>query len=256
LHNAAQSGHLTIVKLLFISGADVNIQNSDHKTALDVARDDGRLDVERLLVKWMGGVDSQDCLNLILFDPLSEDAFPNAEQSSAGQGDDTNVTDGRISLHTASAEGDLEIMQSLLDGGANVDDRDAFHRTALLVASGDGKFEVAQLLVRYEADVNSTDGVGWTPLHAASRDGHFDIVHLLLDHGTDVNAKKVDRWTALHLASYFNFFDIAKALVERGANAHERNDEGRTPFQLAEMRRNQEIMRLLSEYSARGVVDH
>jgi ankyrin repeat protein len=79
---------------------------------------------------------------------------------------------------------------------------------------------------------------------------------LLLDHGADVDAKREDQWTALHDASYFGYFDIVKALLERGANVDERNDEGRTPFQLAGMRGEQEIMRLLSEYRARGEVEY
>jgi ankyrin repeat protein len=84
-------------------------------------------------------------------------------------------------------------VQSLLDDGADVNDRDEFHQTALLMASWEKKFEVVQLLIKYRAD-----GVGWTPPQVASQCGHSEIVHVLLDHGADVDAKKMDGWTALH----------------------------------------------------------
>jgi ankyrin repeat protein len=75
---------------------------------------------------------------------------------------------------------------AILEGGGDVNDRDAFHRTALLLSSRTGKFQVTQLLIKCEAEVNCTDGVGWTPLHVATFGGHINIVHMLLDHGADV----------------------------------------------------------------------
>jgi ankyrin repeat protein len=70
LRNAVKNGHLHIVTLLLDSGADVSIQNRNQKTPLDVARDNERLDAERLLKEWMRGVDSQDRINPTL---LSDD---------------------------------------------------------------------------------------------------------------------------------------------------------------------------------------
>jgi ankyrin repeat protein len=67
------------------------------------------------------------------------------------------------SLHSASSDGNLKFVQSLLDGGVDVDDRDADHATALHIASREGKSEVALLLIKYKTDVNTQNGLGETP---------------------------------------------------------------------------------------------
>jgi ankyrin repeat protein len=149
LHKAAQSGRLDIVRLLLDSGADVNSRNIKHMTPLDVARDHERPNVERLLVKWREGMDPQDRANLLmtLMDTSPQDSFPDVEPPSVRHGEDTYIPDGGTLLHTASAEGNLKIVRSLLDSGADVNDRDAFHWTALLAASVGGNFKVVRLLV-------------------------------------------------------------------------------------------------------------
>jgi ankyrin repeat protein len=251
LHHAAESD---IVVLLLNSSAVVNIRDCNQKVPLDVARDNEKLDAEKLLVEWKGATDSRYHISQTLLNSSSQDTLPNAAESPLGHGEDTSIPVGKTSLHTASAEGNVEIVLSiLLDGHADVNDRNEFHQTALLMASRENKFEVAQLLIKYGADVNFPDGVGWTPLQVASQCGHSEIVRVLLDHGADVNAKKMDDWTALHLAASLDYFDIVKALLERGADVHEQNDRGQTPFQLAEMFGHQEITRLLLVYGAHGV---
>ena len=53
----------------------------------------------------------------------------------------------------------------------DVNDRDAFDRTALTLASRNGK-SVAQLLIKYGAEVNCPDGVGWSLLQLVTFGGH------------------------------------------------------------------------------------
>lgn len=82
------------------------------------------------------------------------------------------VPDWITLLHTALIEGEIEIVRSLLEGGGDVNDRDAFHRTALTLASRNGKSQVAQLLIKYEVEVNCPDGVAWSLLQLATFGGH------------------------------------------------------------------------------------
>jgi len=112
LHKAVQTGYLNIVTLLCKSGADVNIRNSNDKTPFDLALEDGRLDVARFLVESMGGMDA----DLTLLDSASQKSLPNFGQQSLGR----LKADEKTSLHSASKERNLEVVQSLLDSGADV----------------------------------------------------------------------------------------------------------------------------------------
>jgi ankyrin repeat protein len=80
-------------------------------------------------------------------------------------------------------------VEIFLEGGVDINVRNADEETPLDLASGYGNFEVARFLIEHGADVNCCDKRGWTPLHIAARNGHLDIVQLLLDHGLGVQVQ-------------------------------------------------------------------
>jgi ankyrin repeat protein len=55
-------------------------------------------------------------------------------------------------------------------------------------AASKGNEDVVQLLLERGADINAEDHRGWTALHAAAVNGHVDVVRLLLERGADVLA--------------------------------------------------------------------
>ncbi len=220
LHRAAQGGFLDTVKLLAMSGADLIIHDSNDMTPLDLAINNDRLDVARYLADRMGSADAQNrIINLASGHTASQNSLPGVGMPSFGHGIDPNIPyEMRPSLHAASMTGQLEIVRSLLESGADVNERDKDFGTSLLSASQEGRLEVVQLLIEFGADVNTPDRIGWTPLQIASRHGHIDVIRLLLNHGAHVNAKKQNQWTPLHLAMLSNaesFFEIVEALLQR-----------------------------------------
>jgi len=259
---AAQSGHFNVVVLLLKSGANLNIRNSDEKTAFELAHDVLERLVEANLPRAVTSIrpamgslgEERTGRDLKPLGTSSQGSEPDTAQRPSLGPDEGAIPDrGRTSLCSASEEGDLETVRSLLDGGVDVNERDAFQSTALLLATSRGKFEVARLLIEYGADVNSHNKMGVTPLFPATEENHFDMVSLLLDHGADVNAKDQEQLTALHFASYHGYIEIAQALVQRGAHVHVRNVEGWTPSRMAQRNGYREIVELLSEYSAQEV---
>lgn len=60
---------------------------------------------------------------------------------------------------------------------------------ALQVASYRGNLDIVQLLLDNGADVNAQGGDYGNALEAASKQGHLNIVRLLLDNEADVNAQ-------------------------------------------------------------------
>jgi len=79
----------------------------------------------------------------------------------------------------------------LLEKGADInktggDDGD----TPLMLASSilsDNTFDVMQLLLDNGADIDSANKHGWTALHYACNKGDVDAVRLLLDNGAEIN---------------------------------------------------------------------
>src|ERR1700742_5001133 len=123
LHKAAQRGYLDIVKLLLNSGADVNIRDSNDANALDMARQCGSVDVAKFLAERMGANDSHFFNNLAHLDSALQEPLPKATQPSIGVEGCENRRYKGTSLHTASEEGDVEAVRSLLGGGADINER-------------------------------------------------------------------------------------------------------------------------------------
>ncbi len=84
-------------------------------------------------------------------------------------------------LHVAVRSGDADRVKALLDGGANVNERDSLGGTALHDASWAGDLKMAEMLLARGADPNlpHLEG-GSTPLHYAVITNHPEVVELLL----------------------------------------------------------------------------
>ena len=162
-----------------------------------------------------------------------------------------------VALIAESAVGRLEIVQLLLDNGADVNaDDDGV--TALWNASAAGHFEIVQLLLDNGANVNA-NGDRYnciTALIAASKEGHLEIVQLLLDNGADVNFNRNDV-TALVAASENGYLEIVQLLLDKGANVDIANPDyhGVTALVAASKEGHTEVVRLLLDYGANPNVD-
>ncbi|KAK2933578.1 Ankyrin repeat [Fusarium oxysporum f. sp. vasinfectum] len=92
-------------------------------------------------------------------------------------------------LQAASYNGNREVVQPLLDKGADVNTQGGKYGNALQAASSKGNRDVVQLLLNKGADVNAWGGQYGNALQAASYNGNREVIQLLLDKGADVNAR-------------------------------------------------------------------
>ncbi|NXF85101.1 PP12C phosphatase, partial [Eubucco bourcierii] len=95
-------------------------------------------------------------------------------------------------------------------GGANADGISALHQACI-----DENMEVVQFLVESGADVNQADNEGWTPLHVAASCGHRHIAQYLLEHGADVAAVSSDGELPLEVAEDEALEQLLRGEVER-----------------------------------------
>lgn len=84
---------------------------------------------------------------------------------------------------------------------------------ALHSAANDGYLEIIQLLIDNGADVNKPAGNGAVALHAAVSSGHVEIVKFLIAHGADVNKADNYRYTPIHTAIIQNKIEVMKLLL-------------------------------------------
>ncbi|PHZ12613.1 ankyrin, partial [Rhizopus microsporus ATCC 52813] len=93
---------------------------------------------------------------------------------------------------------------------------------------------MVQTLLDLGADPNEKDYAGWTPLHEAALRGQIDVIKLLIKHGADVNARGGEELdTPLHDATENNHCDVVELLLENGANPFAKNASNLEPLDIA-----------------------
>jgi len=98
-------------------------------------------------------------------------------------------------LHAAIRKGNKELVELLINKGADVNGRDLRGNTPLMTtlwsetSDMNIKREMAELLINKGAKVNAKDANGWTPLHNAVNKGNKIMVELFIAKGADVNAR-------------------------------------------------------------------
>ena len=111
-----------------------------------------------------------------------------------------------------------DIIQLLLDYGA--DPIKQCHRgsTRLYRAASEGEINIAKLLLDRGADLKTTFSYGESLLHAAAMSGNLEMVQLLLDIGADPNKTRIDGMTPLHKAVNNEHIGTVILLLDRGAD--------------------------------------
>ena len=141
-------------------------------------------------------------------------------------------------IHSASREGHIEVVRSLLKCGVDVDARGIVGTSPLHRASIEGYRDIVQCLLDHGADPNLQDDDCWTPLTYAAYAGHSEIVRMLLEHNANIDTSDEDGLTPLH-SLISNRYSISKVdprvvrlLLEHGANPNARDKKRRTPLHL------------------------
>ena len=236
---AVERDHADIVKLLVEAGADVNVRRKDNygDTALIQAVEDRGYNIVKQLLAAPNidvnmkskGIERYSWSKNREFSALVaavRNNKPDIVELLLDNGADVNTKDGKhiTVLDSAAANGYTDVVELLLDKGARVNKKSGIRgSTALISAAVEGYPAIVKLLIDAGADVNAQNGIGFTALMFAIRNGHIDIVkQLLAAPGIDVNVQDEDDKTALDWAAESNDAVIVDLLTEAQKRAAER----------------------------------
>jgi hypothetical protein len=166
-------------------------------------------------------------------------------------GEGPNVKDkgygGNTPLHAAVENGNVEMVQVLLNAGAKINAKNYEKQTPLMMLDEDAKPELVNLLLRYRAKITSVDKEGNTPLMHVAAYGNEEVLQALVTAGSNVNAINKKGKTALMFAAENNEFENVKILLGSGANANARNRDRESALDLTS---DSEVKQWLISYGA------
>ena len=128
-------------------------------------------------------------------------------------------------IHDAAKTGDLAGVQAELDKGVDVDEDDSswgsWGETPLQLAARYSHNEIVELLIDNGADVNAKDVNGNTPLHLAALFGRKEVIELLIANGAAVNVKGGNLGgMPLHHAAFEGHKEIVELLLAKSADVN------------------------------------
>ena len=133
----------------------------------------------------------------------------------------SNMQSGKQSSSTLIMNNDIESLQSLIDEGVNVNEKNVSGVPPLATAILHSDIDIVKLLIENGADVNIT--VENKPLLVyASMFGDMNIIKLLIENGANVDCIVNDKPLILQALILGNN-ELVKLLIENGANIEFKN---------------------------------
>lgn len=276
---AARSGNTDIVKILLEHGANVNATHYYGGTALSEAARRERSETVRFLLEH--GVNMNLDANA---KALVYVADPTRQKSDIreifylllekGAHVDTIDGNGNTSLIYAVRRGDAEMVEALLEKGADTEfigDGTGFvNQSALMEAAVARDKNMMQILFDHGADVNLQSKGGWTALKwmvtecPSEKDkkifkgipkwlhdsSYLEIAQFLIEHGADVNTGDSSGNTALILAVAWCTAEMVQFLIDSGAELNRAGSEGMTPLIIATRNGRKRMFDILLQHGA------
>jgi ankyrin repeat protein len=212
-HVAADRGDVEKLKILLDYKADINRLTPEGSSPLFFAAVLDHPEACKFLLDHGARLDIYSACALGVTESVA--GMLSADESHARRADGRL---GRPPLFWACHNGNLELVQLLLDNGAEVNVSAPYFSEAINVVEG------PQVTDRKS---------GETPLQVAAAAGHLNVVRRLIDAGARVDGLGRGRRTPLHVASEHHHSAVAKFLLERGAVVNAQDERLRTPLHYA-----------------------
>ncbi|XP_067274875.1 CARD- and ANK-domain containing inflammasome adapter protein [Pseudorasbora parva] len=245
LHMAATEDDAKLAEVLLRSGALVDTQDGQRKTALYHAIRHGNEKTVAVLLKAGAQVDS------VIVDAAFElnrksllSLFLRYVQRSMSQNEMNSA------LFKAVRRNLDGVIAALIDHGADVNSFNELGYTPMLLAAELGNAEAFKVLVSKKARLDERLPNQISGLHLAIQSGSMQIAQILLDKGIDPNISGPNDQTPLHLSALHNQPALSALLLRMGAQINSINQDGLTPLHLASQNGHTEAVAQLLEGKA------
>ena len=131
-------------------------------------------------------------------------------------------------LIKAAEYGHEECVLSLMQAGADVNEKDSFHYTALINAAGKGLNKSVEELIKAGADVNAREYESHTALMFAAMRGHLNCMNMLINAGANLDNAANFNKTALMFAAWNGHLQCVDTLIEARADVNIVSSYGHT----------------------------
>ncbi|XP_062869225.1 DNA-binding protein RFXANK [Trichomycterus rosablanca] len=125
---------------------------------------------------------------------------------------------GFTPLMWAAAFGEIEMVQFLLEKGADPKTFARERESALSLASVGGYADIVSILLKCDVEVDSYDWNGGTPLLYAVRGNHIKCVEALLKHGADITFEADSGYSPVALSIALGYKKMQKLLEDHILN--------------------------------------
>jgi ankyrin repeat protein len=250
---------MDVVIELLKHGADIHATNKEGETALTLAQEEGRVEIERLLeipnsarqIAWQNReterkgepklrIRSESEIARIAQKKLAEQSeiAPRKIRRPIIKGDSDIARNARKGLArrkipfnrdefvNMARQGDISTMKLFLAAGINPNVEDnLFHReTALMVAAGKGHTEIVKLLLEMGANPDIQNDFNGTALLNAAKEGHTESLRLILEADLEIDAKDIHGATALMHATQRGDTEMVRLILQKNPDVNLRED--------------------------------
>lgn len=286
---ASEHGHNDILDLLVRHGADPKHRSFDYRTAVFYAAAGGQVHTIMHLVKRYGMDINETCglggtalieaaknghdhvIDFLIANGANPNAIAHGGYHAAlcamsgghahtvchligRYGLDVNHRDqyGRTVLLLAAEQGDPDLIDFLVDHGANLNVTDHDGRGALHYSIHAKRFDNAfHLITHYHLDPNRQDKNGVTPVFWAAEYGENALIDMLVHHGADLGHVDHHGNGVLAYAVRLKQHETARHLLAvHGVDPNAADREGVTSFMIAAKNNDIAMLDLLARFGA------
>ena len=245
LYAARENCH-ACVDVLLANGVDINKPDPDGVSPLHLAIMNANWDLARQLIEAGADIDQWDKFGMTpLFSMIGGYTRSDGGRASI---DPINQTTGREILDMLLARGadpNMQVFFRPADVRGSTNTRGS---TPLIRAANNGDVEIVQLLLEHGADPTVSMADRQTPIHAvlagrAREEVALELIRLFYTAGTDINAvalvnhrEEVRGGTALHYAVRKRYKDVIRELASYGIDMNARDQDGLTALDYTQSR--------------------